>query len=77
MHYFAAKDAPTQLLLERLSLTRGKSAWSQILRRGTFEIDGHDYHVIAEAMASLASKGRSDPTSGLLPAPATRIVALC
>ena len=50
VHYFEAHDAEIKPLLELLLVMRGKSAWGQVVRRGTFEIEQADYDLIAKAM---------------------------
>ena len=50
VHYFEAHDAEIKPLLEKLLVTRGNSGWGHILRRGMFEIEHHDYDLIAKTM---------------------------
>ena len=45
-----AHHAPIAPLLDQLDFTRGKSNWGYQLRFGLFEISGHDFKLIAEAM---------------------------
>lgn len=45
-----AEEAPIKPLLDRLDSTAGKSNWGYQLRFGLFEITGHDFCLIAEAM---------------------------
>lgn len=44
------EDAPIKPLLERLDFTAGKPNWGYQLRFGLFEISGHDFRLIGEAM---------------------------
>ena len=50
VRYFDARTAPIHPLLAHLTFARGRAAWGQVLRRGTFRIERGDYQVIAAAM---------------------------
>lgn len=55
--YFQAHDAAIRPLLEELNLTRGRSAWGMLFRRGLFKIDEGDFRVIARAMSASLPPG--------------------
>lgn len=48
--YFKSHDAPIKLMLGGLKLTRDRSSWGIVFRRGLFAIDDADYQVIARVM---------------------------
>ncbi len=48
--YAKSVDAPTRPLLQKLSLTKGKTNWGYMFRFGLVEITEDDFNVIAEAM---------------------------
>ena len=50
VRYLDVREAPIRPLLDRLSFTRGRPAWGQTLRRGTFRIEAEDHALIAQAM---------------------------
>lgn len=50
VRYFDAIEAPIRPLLPDLSFAGANTGWGLILRRGSFEIDATDYHIIARAM---------------------------
>ena len=53
-----AKSEPAKIapLLEKLSITKGRKSWGQVMRRGFFEIKEGDYDLVAEAMG-VAKRG--------------------
>ncbi|WP_214476188.1 EVE domain-containing protein [Mesorhizobium sp. dw_380] len=52
VEWMAAEETPIKLLLDRLDFTAGKSNWGYQLRFGLFEINDHDFRLIAEAMGA-------------------------
>lgn len=48
--YFTSHDAPIGPLLSQLALTRDRTSWGILFRRGLFTIVDADYSVIARAM---------------------------
>ncbi|MDX8437020.1 EVE domain-containing protein [Mesorhizobium abyssinicae] len=51
-----AEEAAIKPLLGRLDFTAGKTNWGYQLRFGLFEIDEHDFRLIAEAMGAKATE---------------------
>ncbi len=49
-----ARHAPIRPLLDALDLTRGKTNWGVLFRRGTIEISAADFERIADAMGRRA-----------------------
>jgi EVE domain len=50
VRYETTHDAPIRPMLDELVFTKGRTAWGQQLRRGTFLIEAEDYERIAGAM---------------------------
>ncbi|HEV2600660.1 MAG TPA: EVE domain-containing protein [Candidatus Babeliales bacterium] len=50
VQFFAAQDAPIELLISALSFIKNKKQWGFPFRRGCFEIPESDFKVIADAM---------------------------
>lgn len=50
VEYFDGREAPIAPLLQALEFTRGRTNWGYQMRFGLFEINAHDFGVIAEAM---------------------------
>ena len=53
VRYHRAREAPIRPLLATLSFTRSHDHWGQAFRRGAFELEPGDLHVIAEAMHAI------------------------
>lgn len=56
VRYFQASAAPIAPLLPKLSFTRERSSWGYAFRRGFFQIEGADYHLIEGAMNTYQEK---------------------
>lgn len=56
VRYEHVRDAAIRPLLDKLSFSRGRSNWGQVLRRGLFEIETEDHSVIAAAMGVRQAK---------------------
>ncbi len=50
MTYVDAHDAPIKPLIPTLSFIKNKTHWGYIFRTGHFEINHHDFLIIADAM---------------------------
>ncbi|HEY2810990.1 MAG TPA: EVE domain-containing protein [Rhabdochlamydiaceae bacterium] len=48
--FFKSKDVPITSLLEKLTLIKDKKKWGLPFRRGSFEIPGRDFELIAKNM---------------------------
>jgi hypothetical protein len=52
VEWMAAEETPIKPLLDQLDFTAGKSNWGYQLRFGLFEINDHDFRLIADAMGA-------------------------
>jgi hypothetical protein len=51
VRFEACREAPVRPLIEQLECIRNKESWGIVFRRGFFEIQEHDFRIIAAAMA--------------------------
>ena len=58
-NYRTCKEVEVKPLLQQLSFVKNKDRWGMAFRRGFFEIQQHDFHILAEKMLIDASSSNA------------------